>query len=225
MRTFVFCIILLFEEGSKEKIKNFIFSEKNSRPIRYKGREVIRMSEYGESSYRRFLRGDKEALEELVSTYSDELVRFACTYVKSESFSEDVVSDVFATLFMKGRRFTEADQLRAFLYKMTRNRAIDYLRRHRKELPLEDVEAVLSVPGAEEAVLRKERDEALHRCLRRLPRQYREVLELTWFEEFSNDQVSSILGKSAKQVYNLRSRAKIALKELLEKEGITREDL
>ena len=100
------------------------------------------MKEYGESSYRRFLRGDKTALEELVSTYSDELVRFVCTYVKSEAVAEDVVSDVFATLFMKGKRFTDADKLRAFLYKMTRNRAIDYLRRHRKELPLEDVDFI-----------------------------------------------------------------------------------
>ena len=193
--------------------------------MRYMGEEVIRMSEYGESSYRRFLQGDKNALEDLISTYSDELVRFAYNYVKSEAVAEDVASDVFATLFMKGRRFTEADKLRAFLYKMTRNRAIDYLRRHRNELPLEDVESVLSVPGAEERILQKERDEALRRCLGLLPQQYREVLELTWFEEFSNEQVASILGKSAKQVYNLRSRAKIALKELLEKEGITREDL
>lgn len=183
------------------------------------------MREYGESSYRRFLNGDKTALEELVSTYSDELVRFAYTYVKSEAASEDVVSDVFAALFMKGKRFTETDKLRAFLYKMTRNRAIDYLRRHRGELPLEDAESGLSVPGAEESILKKERNAALHRCLGELPRQYREVLELVWFEEFSNEQVATILGKSAKQVYNLRSRAKIALKELLEKEGITREDL
>lgn len=193
--------------------------------MRYMGEGGIRMKEHGESSYRRFLQGDKNALEDLISTYSDELVRFAYNYVKSEAVAEDVASDVFATLFMKGRRFTEADKLRAFLYKMTRNRAIDYLRRHRNELPLEDVESVLYVPGAEERILQKERDEALRRCLGLLPQQYREVLELTWFEEFSNEQVASILGKSAKQVYNLRSRAKIALKELLEKEGITREDL
>ena len=183
------------------------------------------MKEYGESSYRRFLRGETDALEELITTYSDELVRFAFGYVKSEAAAEDVVSDVFATLFMKARRFHEEDQLRAFLYKMTRNRAVDYLRRHRRELPLEDAEGVLSVSNAEDRLLNKERDEALHRCLARLPAQYREVLELTWFEEFSNEQVASILGKSAKQVYNLRARAKETLKNMLEQEGITREDL
>ena len=183
------------------------------------------MKEHGVSSYRRFLRGETDGLEKLIVTYSDELVRFAFGYVKSEAAAEDVVSDVFAKLFMKHWQFTDDDQLRAFLYKMTRNRAIDYLRRHRRELPLEDVEGALSVPDAEEKILKKERDEALHRCLAQLPRQYREVLVLTWFEEFSNEQVASILGKSAKQVYNLRSRAKETLKKMLEKEGITREDL
>ena len=94
-----------------------------------------------------------------------------------------------------------------------------------RDLPLEDVEGALSVSDAEGRLLEKERDEALHRCLAKLPTQYREVLELTWFEEFSNEQVASILGKSAKQVYNLRARAKETLKTMLEKEGITREDL
>ena len=35
------------------------------------------MKEHGVSSYRRFLRGETDALEVLVTTYSDELVRFA----------------------------------------------------------------------------------------------------------------------------------------------------
>ena len=183
------------------------------------------MKEHGVSSYRRFLRGETDALEALVTTYSDELVRFAFSYVKSEAAAEDVVSDAFATLLLKARSFSEDIQLRAFLYKMVRNRAVGHLRRRKRELPLEDVETNLSIPGAEGQLLRKERNEALHRCLAQLPAQYREVLELTWFEEFSNEQVASILGKSAKQVYNLRARAKETLKTLLEQEGITREDL
>ena len=193
--------------------------------MRYMGEGGIRMKEHGVSSYRRFLRGETDALEVLVTTYSDELVRFAFGYVKSEAAAEDVVSDSFATLFMKAKSFSEDDQLRAFLYKIVRNRSVDYLRRHRRELPLEAVEGALSVSDAEGRLLEKERDEALHRCLAKLPTQYREVLELTWFEEFSNEQVASILGKSAKQVYNLRARAKETLRTLLEKEGINREDL
>ena len=189
------------------------------------GEGVIQMSEIGESSYRRFLRSDKAALEELVAAYSDELVRFAFSYVKNESMAEDVVSDVFAALFMKAKRFSDGDQLRPYLYKMTRNRAIDRLRRQRREIPLEDVEATLSTDSIEVLLLHKERDEILYRSMCKLPEQYREVLELMWFEGFSNAQTATILGKTAKQLYNLHARAKVTLKELLEKEGITREDL
>lgn len=183
------------------------------------------MSDHGVSSYRRFLRSDRAALEELVITYSDELVRFAFGYVKSEALAEDVVSDVFAALYMKAKHFAAEDQLRPYLYKMTRNRAIDRLRRQRREVPLEEAEAALSVPSAEVLLIHKERDEILYRSLSRLPLQYREVLELMWFDGFSQAQTASILNKSAKQLYNLHARAKLALKELLEKEGITREDL
>ena len=182
------------------------------------------MSEYGESSYRRFLRGDRAALEELVRTYSDELVRFAYGYVRSAAAAEDVAADVFATVFLKAKSLRQEQQLRAYLFKMTRNRAVDYLRRHRREVPLEDVENVLCTPGPEEEQFRRERDEILYRCMQLLPDGYREVLELIWLRGFSPESVARILGKTAKQVYNLHTRAKIALKSILEKEGITRED-
>lgn len=183
------------------------------------------MSEYGESSYRRFLRGEASALEELVRTYSDELVRFAYGYVRCAAAAEDVAADVFATVFMKAKPLRDEQQLRAYLFKMTRNRAVDYLRRHRREVPLEDVENVLSTPGPEEEQFRREREEALYRSMQLLPDSYREVLELIWLRGFSAEQTARILGKTAKQVYNLHARAKIALKAILEKEGITREDI
>jgi len=72
---------------------------------------------------------------------------------------------------------------------------------------------------------RKMRDDAIYVCMQSLPEQYREVLHLIYFEGFSPEQTGKILKKSAKQVYNLHARAKLALKELLEKEGISREEL
>ena len=58
-----------------------------------------------------------------------------------------------------------------------------------------------------------------------LPEQYREVLQLAYFDGFSPSEISGVMRKTSKQVYNLLARAKTALKELLEKEGITHEDL
>ena len=183
------------------------------------------MGEFGESSYRRFLQGDQDALEELIRTYSDELVRYAFTYVRSADVAEELVSDVFAALFMKRKVLGREELLRAYLYKMTRSRAIDRLRRFRRETPLEDVEQVMCGEDLETVYLRRFRDEKLRQCLDALPGQYREVLQLLWFHGLSMEQAAQVLGKTVKQIYNLHARGKIALKTLLEKEGITREDL
>ena len=183
------------------------------------------MSEFGESSYRRFLQGDRQALEEMIRTYSDALVRFAYSYVRNSSAAEDVAEECFAVLFMRRKHFDQESQLRSYLYKVARSKCIDYLRRHKREVPLEDVENVLSFGSTEEGYLRKYRDERLYVCMQALPEQYREVLQLTYLSGFSLEQTCRIMGKSRKQIYNLHARAKIALRTLLEQEGITHEDI
>ena len=182
------------------------------------------MAEIGASSYRRFLaaQGDIGAL---VQTYSDALVRFAYSYVRSLDVAEDLAAEAIAVLLFKKKQFPDEAHLRAYLYKILRNKALDYLRRHRDVLPLEDVENILGGGDPQQDLLLKERNAALYRCMQKLPEQYRQVLQLTYLEDFSIPEVCTILGRTNKQVYNLLSRARSALKEHLEKEGITHEDL
>lgn len=183
------------------------------------------MPDYGESSYRRFLQGDKTALESLIRTYSDLLVRFAYTYVKDSAVAEDVVADSFAVLFMKSRKIPDDAHLRAYLYKITRNKCMDFLRRHRRDVPLCDVENVLQSSDAHARLWQQERDKTLYLCLQALPDAYREVLQLSYIDGFSVPEVCRLMGKNTKQIYNLLARAKPALKEMLQKEGITHEDI
>ncbi len=167
----------------------------------------------------------RERIAELVERYSDELVRFAYSYVKNAAAAEDITADVFATLFAKGKDFQEEPRRRSYLYKMVRSRSIDYLRRHGREVPLEDLENVLSSPGPEKGALRRDRDAKIYICIQQLPPQYRDVILLTYYAGFSLEQVGRTMHRTVRQVYNLHARAKIALKELLEEEGISNEDL
>lgn len=183
------------------------------------------MRQIGESSYRRFLQGDSQALEALVCTYSDALVRFAYSYVKNSAVAEDLAADTFALLYMKSKRFASENQLKSYLYKVAYSRCVDHLRKHKKEIPLEDVEDIPAFQDVQADYLRRDRNEKLYLCMQRLPEQYRELLQLTYFSGFSLEECGNILGKSRKQIYNLHNRAKITLKLLLEKEGITDEDL
>lgn len=183
------------------------------------------MTGIGESSYRRYLANNQETLEMLIRSYSDALVRYAYCYVGSAAAAEDIMEDAFVAYIVKKVEFQSKEQLRAWLYRTVRNKAVDYLRRHRREEALSDVENVLCTPDASQDLMIRQRNESIYICMQRLPRQYRAVLQLAYLDGFAIDQICKILGKSNKQVYNLLSRAKAALKELLVKEGITHEDL
>lgn len=182
------------------------------------------MTDCGESSYHLNLK-DPEALEHLVRTYAQPLVRYAYTLIGTTAAAEDAMEDAFAALLVRGGTFASEEAVRAWLYRTTRNKAVDYLRRHRREIPLEDVQDALHTFDAELDAFLRQRNRRLYVCMQRLPQQYREVLQLSYFEGFTVAQICAVRRKSTKQVYNLLARAKAALKDLLIEEGITYEDL
>jgi RNA polymerase sigma-70 factor (ECF subfamily) len=183
------------------------------------------MAENGASSYRRFLQGEEEALSEFVRIYSDALVRYAYGYVRSSAVAEDMAADAIAIILTKGKHFERQEQLLSYLYRTVKNRCIDYLRHHKEEIPLEDVEQVLGSGDPEKDLICKQRNRAIYTAMQKLPRQYGIVLQLHYLEAYSIPQICAIMQKSTKQVYNLLARAKSSLKPILEKEGVTYEDL
>ncbi len=175
--------------------------------------------------YTAYLNGDESALEQLVKLYYDGLVRFAYCFVKSAAVAEDVVADAYATLIVKRKRFFSRASFKTYLYKTVRNKCIDYLRFHKRFVPLDDLQNVLSTNDVDGAVEMNERLAFLYKCMQSLAPQYRYVLTLVYIEGFSVDEASRIMGKKAKQTYNLLARAKQTLKKLLIDKGINYEDL
>lgn len=175
--------------------------------------------------YSKYLDGDDNALEQLVELYSDGLVRFAYCFVKDSAVAEDVAADAFATLIFKRKRFSPRASFKTYLYKIARNKCLDYLRYHKRFVPLDDLSNVLASNDGADNVEARERATILYRCMQGLNPQYRYVLTLTYIEDFSAEQTAKIMGKNIKQVYNLLARAKTSLKQLLIDEGINYEDI
>lgn len=158
--------------------------------------------------YREYCSGDNGALEALVGLMSDALVRYACKLVDPAS-AEDAAEDAFVALLSRRRKFADDGHLRAFLFKVTRDRCYDVLRRRKRLLPLEENYAAPfpSHPHGE-----------LYRALGAIREDYREAVYLVYLEGFSADECAVILKRSKKQVYNLLARGKAALRKLLKEE-------
>lgn len=182
------------------------------------------MKNLGESSYHPDLK-DEAQLEQLLHTYAKPLVRYAYTLLGNMADAEDAMEDAFAALLVRGGSFRSSEHLCRWLYRTTRNKAMDHLRRGRREVPLEEVQELLSTDDVERTLFSAQQKQTLYECMQKLPQQYREVLELHYFAQFSVEQICRLRHKSSKQVYNLLARARTSLKEQLIKEGICYEEL
>ena len=181
--------------------------------------------ERGAELYNKYLRGDNEALEQLVIGYGDGLIGYAYCFLHDFAAAEDVMEDTFATLIVKRKKFVARSPFEAYLFRIARNKCLDRLRKAKRETRLDDSLATADFASVEDDALKVVRDEKVYKAMLTLPRDYRTVLYLMYYQGFTVDEIAAALGKNKKQVYNLLSRAKAALKQLLIKEGIGYEDL
>lgn len=182
----------------------------------------------GAEHYRRYLAGDDGSFSPLARDYRDGLIFYLNRLVHDPTLAEELTEDTFFKLAAHRPHYNGRASFKTWLYTIARNTALDHLRRQ-KRLSLFSLEALPREAAAaddpEQGFLTRERDLQLHRALNRLPLPYRQVLHLTYFEGFSNAETGAILKKSRRQVENLLTRARKALREQLKQEGLSDEDL
>lgn len=181
----------------------------------------------GAGSYRRFLSGDTNAFIEIVRDYKDGLILYLCSFVKSFSAAEELAEDVFVRLGVKKPHFSENSSFKTWLYAIGRNLALDHLRKQAKvaAVPLDECAELADTASLESAYITEERKRVIHRAMKTLKPEYRQVLWLIYFEGFSGKEAAKIMKKSTHGIETLTYRARQALKSELIREGFTYEDL
>lgn len=181
----------------------------------------------GASSYSRFLDGDDAGMEELIRMYKDGLVLYLNSYLNDFFAAEDCVQDTFIKLAIKKPKYRGDSSFKTWLYKIGRNTALYYLRRHGKnsDAVIDECERIAAEQDLEQDYLKEEQRITVRRAIRRLKTDYQQVIYLTYFEEFSYADAAVIMKKSRKQIENLLYNAKKALKSELNKEGFQYEKL
>jgi RNA polymerase sigma factor (sigma-70 family) len=164
---------------------------------------------------RRVAAGDGDAFAVLDGRHRKPLTRYARTLLRrSEHDAEDVVQDVLIRAHDALRAGDLPDELRPWLYRLTRNRAIDEVRRKRWGDEALDADAVGSGDDREEpeAVLRrKENVRRLVDDLADLPVRQRTALLARELDDQTPEQVAAQLGVSVAAAQMLATRARESL--------------
>lgn len=83
----------------------------------------------------RIRQGDKEALKEIYIAYAGFLFHFILGILGNRENAEDVTSEFFIKLWDIADKYVPGTGHKAWLSRIARNMAIDYLRKHKREIP------------------------------------------------------------------------------------------
>lgn len=181
----------------------------------------------GKRYYQAFLSGEESALAEIIRIYKDGLMLYLNGYVNDLSLAEELTEETFVKLVVKRPRFFGKASFRTWLYAVGRNLAMDHLRRSKgKEVSIDDcLEMSDEEQDLERSYIRQEEKIQVHRALKALKPEYRQLLWLLYFEDFSQKEAAKILKKTTHNVETMAYRARKALKAKLLEEGFVYEKL
>lgn len=182
-----------------------------------------------EELYRRVLAKDQEALEMLYDKYERLIYSFAYRMVQDSQRAEDVVQDVFSRLWREHAAFDATKgKFSSWLLTMTRNRCLDILRKVTKQQEVglleKDTQQATDAIGdlPEQAAEWKEKSERVREALSYLKEDQRKIVELFYFQGYSQDRISRDLDIPLGTV---KGRIRLALQHLRKRLEPERGDL
>jgi len=165
--------------------------------------------------------GDIAAFTTIFHLYYAALVRFVTRHLGSQDAAEDVVQDLFTRLWDVRAGIDPSRSLRAYLFTMARNRAVNVLehdvvvRQHAEEV-LGLLPQTATVPAADALVLTDELARLVAARVATLSPRLREIYHLSRDEGLSTSEIAETLGIATQTVYLQLAKVVRILYETLE---------
>jgi RNA polymerase sigma factor (sigma-70 family) len=170
-------------------------------------REALAPTEEAEL-VRRLASGEHAALTAITEWLWEPLAAYAYRLVEDRDAALDIAQEACVRLWERRRQSPRC--LRAYLFRITRNLALDHLktRRTRRRLLRGQEPGRVTRPARPDEVLECDRVSAeVQRAIQRLPERRREVFTLTYLRGLSYAQVGEVMEISPKTVQNQMTAA------------------
>ncbi len=151
----------------------------------------------------------EDELNKLIEMHKDIVFRIALNYVKSIAAADDITQNVFIKLYCSNRAFESETQIKHWLIRVTVNESKKaLLSPWQKSVAFEDYAE--SIPFA------TEEHSDLFYAVMALPRKYRVVIYLHYYEGYRTEEISELLGIPAATVRTQLKRGRGLLRASLE---------
>ena len=178
------------------------------------------------------LEGDQKAYQKLTEKYRRPLEYHVRKMVKETEQVEDLVQEAFIKAFKNLESYNSSYAFSTWLYRITTNHTIDYLRKKKlkttsidKPIKTREGEMSFELPdqqaSTDRAIIRKQRKKIITHAIENLPKKYRQVIEMRHIEELSYqeiaDELDLPLGTVKAHIFRAREMLYKALKDKKEK--------
>lgn len=173
------------------------------------------------------LNGAINEYEVLVNQYKNFVYSLAFKMVKNSEDAEEVAQDSFLKAYKSLKSFNEDSKFSTWLYKITYNICLDYLRKNKiiladiyandvvKNLDSDDITAI-------KLIEKKELKSAVQNCLNQLPNADAFLLSLYYYEDLSIKEIALIMNLNSNHIkiklHRSRKKMALILKSTLEPE-------
>jgi RNA polymerase sigma-70 factor (ECF subfamily) len=142
-------------------------------------------------------RGDLAGMSEIYERRHRALFRFFFRLTGRQAPAEDLTHEVFLRMIRYRQTYQSGEMFESWMYRIARNVFADFTKKHRLETPaaegqMEQVESGRPTPF--EVTARQQDLALLHRSLRELPEDKRELIVLSRFQGLTYEQIGKIVG-------------------------------
>lgn len=175
-----------------------------------------------------FQKGQQDSFEEIIQRYSNKVHSLASRLTRNAEDAEEVLQDVFVTVYRKIGGFEGKSSFSSWLYRVTVNAAFMKLRKKRQDhsVPIEDllqshqvIPALRSPESTQVDSLSMKHEvlEALEEAIMKLPDEYRPVFILRDVDGLTSKEVGKILDLTIPAVKSRLHRSRLMLRRKLQR--------
>ncbi len=135
-----------------------------------------------------------EDMEKVYQEYAQTVYKFLMVQTRNPELAEELTQETFYQAVRSLERFDGSCKLSVWLCQIAKHEWYKYLRRHKREIPVEDEELDVPLPSAEQAALENQGRMELLQKIHCLPDPAKEVVYLRAFGGLSFREIGEVMG-------------------------------
>ena len=163
------------------------------------------------------LKGNQVALGQLIKKYQNQMYSVCLSILKRPDEAQEAAQDTFIKMHKSLNTFNSGSKFSSWLYKIAYRTSLDYLRKRKKTIDIEEVSFLLenNNDSQEDVMMQSELSQQLLKAIAHLNPDEAGIIRMFYLEEMTIKELAEITGNSISNVKVKLFRGRKKLGEII----------